>query len=283
MPERFDHFATWSQFIDHVALGETDFPMEQRSSRSEDHHHGITWTGTANYADAVQLARQGWRDGVAQVQELSGTIESRLYNLISLPRIAYDVTGELLDVGRFASGEPEHWGNWEHTLTEGKGTKHIHIVVNVIASAGVSSEVLMQRGAAVAALINLLELAGHRCKVDMVCADGCNGFHYEIRTAVKEYDETLDLDRVTYAVAHPSVLRRHFFSAVELLPEDYRRGLNVGSGYGRCQETKESRGDIYLPMMEYGDPRWESPENATAWVNQELIRLGVLQSDLQPR
>ncbi len=276
--EKYHEFDSWTSFVDHCALTPTDLATN-RDSRDTGKEG---WTGTDTYNDAVNLARNGWTKGVEEAKKISGEIEAKLYSLVQYPTVNYDVTGELLDVGRFCSGEPEHWGFWEYNLVEGPGTKHVYIVVNAVASCNVDAKVMMKRGSAVAALINLLELAGHRCKVDVLCAIRGSSFHYEIRTNVKAYDEPLDLDRVTYAVAHPSILRRHVFSAMEVLPDQSEREkLGVSYSYGHPTETRGEKGDVYFPAMSSGDYRWESTESACQWVNEELIRLGIIKNNLE--
>lgn len=275
-------YNTWTDFL--TAASEGVPPVQERRASRDG---SKSFTGTVDYGEAVDLGRRGWPEGVKQALAISEPIQQNLYGVIALPRIEYDVTGELLDVGRFASGEPEHWGNWEHNLKEGKGTKYVHVVMNGTASCGVDASVLIARGAVTSALVNLLEMAGHRVKVTLCYGVAeCHGGPAYMTTTVslKQYDEVLDLDRLTYALAHPSTFRRHFFSIMECQTVEHRKRIGVpNGGYGQqANMPPAEQGDIYLEKMTCGDARWTDPEQATVWVRQHLTDLGVISKEETP-
>lgn len=266
---RIDTFDSYPEFIQTCMK----YPANPGKSRNTDIRK---WSGTETYEEACDLALKGWNEGAQKAYDLSHDIETRLYSLIERQVISYDITGELLDVARFCDGTPEHWGVFETQLVEGPGTKYFHLVVNGTVSGGISTKVVIERGASIAALVHLAELAGHRVKATLVFSIEGRSVHYEVRVPLKDYEEHLDIDKLAYAIAHPSVLRRHLLSLMEELPEPYYSNFNVGSGYGLPKDTDGARGDIYIEHMLAGDDRWASPESATAWVREELTRLGVI-------
>ncbi len=65
---------------------------------------------------------------------------------------------------------------------------------------------------------------------------------------VKQPDEPLDLDRISFAVAHPSMLRRVCFRIMEFTFEN-----RVGA-YGMVEKMKDIPEDaMYIPPPCYGD------------------------------
>ncbi len=271
------HFDTWTAFLDAAIYGEQEI-KDRRSSREG----SVSFTGTKTWEDAVELSRKGWPEGVKKAQAIANPLQEKLYSKIQLATIQYDTTGTLLDVGRFAVGEPEHWGNWEYSLIDGEGTKYVHIVMNGTASCGIEASVLIARGAVVSALVNLLELGGCRAKVTLAYAVTPRADAppiFQTTVTLKQYDEPLDLDRLTYALAHPSTFRRLFFSLMECQPTALCHAMGVPrGGYGSQGDLlKADQGDIYLGSMSYGAVDWENPESAERWALKHLQELGVLQ------
>lgn len=271
-------YNTWMQFIDACEYGVSDRPDTNR--RSRDTNDFMRFFHTNTYTDAVQLARAGWSEGTTQALALFMPLQDRLYSVIEQTTIHYDTTGSILDIGRYVSSEPEHWGEFSYSKVTGPGTKYIHIVVNGTASGNISGHTLIARGVAITALINTLELAGHRVHVSVT---------YPIRTeykgkepaftatvTVKAYDESPDLDRIVYATAHPSALRRHIFSLLECQSDAACTEL-VRGGFGYPGDTAPgAQGDIYIPHMTSDDAPWSNPDKTFAWIIGYLEQQGVL-------
>lgn len=272
-------FLTWSDMIERAE----NHPVEEqykecaRTSRDSSNYRN-DFTLTRNYEEAVTLARAGWPEGTKKALAMCHKIEDKLHNLVNLPTIQYDVTGEILDVGRYCGGEPEHWGTFYDNIREGKSTKYVHIVLSGFVSCGISTDSMIARGSAVAALVNVLELSGARVRISVTHAlVGTDT--YQIITRLKQYDEVLDLDRVTFALAHPAMYRRHIFSVMETLPDNWPTKVGAYSYYSHPGAPVTEQGDIYLPEMSAHDDQWETPESSTQWVLEELKRQGVIKPE----
>jgi hypothetical protein len=87
---------------------------------------------------------------------------------------------------------------------------------------------------------------------------------------LKSADQDLDLARLMFAIAHPSMFRRLCFSMQEQHPDNYHDGY--GSPYDLAEEY---RGDIHLPCMGWGDDQWSDTEYAKAWIVKNLNEQGV--------
>ena len=73
-----------------------------------------------------------------------------------------------------------------------------------------STEAMIRKGAAVVALIDQIERSGQRVELIATQISKTHRQYDEqhIFITVKQPDEPLDLDRISFAVAHPSMLRR---------------------------------------------------------------------------
>jgi hypothetical protein len=276
--DRILEFKTWSEMVSHADLAPcTGSETDRRSSRDG----RPEFTQTENWEHAVRLASAGWPEGTKKATKLSQQIESKLYNIIQFADISYDVTGELLDVGRFCAGEPEHWGNWEYTFREGKGTKYVHIVVSGFVSCGVSAESLIARGVTIAALVNMLELGGCRAKITLCFAlsGKKSGDWANVLVPLKEYDDVLDLDRITFGLAHPSMYRRLMFSIMETLPVTLARSVGAFAYYSTPGGEVKDQGDIFLDRMVYAEPQWETVDSSVTWILDKLKEQGVLANE----
>lgn len=267
-------FPTWEAFYE-ATLAPSEMLPAQRSSLGSDSWRNTWAEGTVE--QAAQWAKLGWLEGAAIVKKYSNVLFERISGLIEREEIRYDVEGAMFDIGRLVERVPETWMNFETVLVEGQ-PQYLRVVVNVICSGGISPKVILARGAVVCALIDLLEYAGRRVELTMACSDrAADGRHNLYTTAViKRFDEPLDLPKVVYAIAHPTVLRRHIFSLLETLSATHRTQLSVPGGYGNCVDVpSDERGDLYIPMMMYGETQWQNEQSAIAWIEGELVRLGV--------
>ena len=278
--ERYDFdFATWSDFVDHAnfdlekekALGYCQTDFGGRNIRYDFQH-------VRSFDEAVRLASAGWREGVKKSQEISSQIERRLVSKIERDDMNYDLTGEVLDIGRFCAGEPEHWGVWSQTYVDGPGTKLVHVVVNGTASAVVDKSILIARGAAIAALVNLMELAGYRAKITLCYATKAGS---TIKVSLKDHDVSLDEDKLAYALTHPATFRCLGFSVWDSV-KSHEVQSRLSRGYDcPIDLPPDERGDVYLGMMHGNDPTWSTVEASEKWVTKTMENLGILKPETE--
>lgn len=211
-------FETFESFIEQSLV----VPSKQDSSSSRQDRLGSDpWHGTNTFEQAVALAQRGWPEGAAAALELRAEVESAVRDLINARSTSYtfDVAGEFVDVGRFLSGEPECFGS--ESQDYGNTVRPVvKIVANLAASGSVSTKSLYVRGAAIVAAIDILESLGRRVEVWIAHGStksrrGGQSNVHETHVLVKKADQPLDVDRLAFAVAHPSTLRRLCFSIME--------------------------------------------------------------------
>jgi len=90
--------------------------------------------------------------------------------------------------------------------------------------------------------------------------------------SLKKFQQVLNMPRVLFAIAHPSMLRRLSFSHMEALPLEYASGLKVGSAYGYPEAIPiKYRGDIHFEKEFYTHAMLDPFE----WMLKELKAQGV--------
>lgn len=268
----FDDILTYAE-------GPSAMPDTSRASRRQGE---VSFFGTKDFASAIHQAKYGWPEGLRQIQKLADSIKTLVAAKATLKSDTfYSTSGACVDVGRYLSGEPEDMLEFE--MTESAGKKIFTVTLNVAASACVHADTLYNRGAAVIALVDLLEKAGYSCEIMAVDPRERNGKLCVVRVPVKVAGQHLDQDRLAFAVASPSFLRRLLFSCNER--EDMavinEFGFHNGGGYGMPSNlpnsvTEAERG-VYLPSL-YGYCAFDTQEGAVEWVIQEAGKLIELET-----
>lgn len=260
------NFQDWQSFL---ALAERRNPIND---------NGGSFTGTRSYSDAVQLAYSGWLEVAERCRKYSAGLFDRVSTLIERHDIRYDVTGSGLDVARYLEGEPECWQNFEPVLVESPSSTIVRICFNGTVSAGISGEVIESKGAAIAALVELLEFAGRRVELSAVFSNSSRRQRESdtLVLTVKTAEQPLDMPRIAYVLAHKSMLRRLMFAYWEGQPI-YKI---VGAGFGVPRDYKPATADIYIPQSTYRDIQWDNPAKAEKFILDQLQAQGItLQSN----
>lgn len=269
-PDHLEYFSCWSDFVDKVE--KNPHPLASISTPPE--HR---WDLGVGLSGSTKLAREGWPEGEQHIKRLSLDLFDKVSSLIERDFPVYDIEGSEIDVARYLDGEPECWLRMETHRTEGPGRRIVRLVYNASASAGINADVLLARGAAVAALIELLEFAG--IGVELTVVDLATfRLTTETRILVKPLEQPLDIPRIAYALAHPAMLRRSLFAISEQFPAHIRAGISIPGSYGAPADTQE-QGDLYFGKSSLGDVQWSNPIVARAWIISQLKKQGVCLKD----
>lgn len=244
------HFETIQDYWDYCELLPTNIVPENRESLGE----GYNFTRTHSYKEAMELAKYGWTEGTNNIKDYQIKVFKKLgTNARSLSPI-YDVVGEFPDIGQYLNGEPEHLIRFEEG--ENKHKKLIKILVNTCCSGGVDTDTILNRGIVITSLIDILENINYRVELTV----GYVGWGYDDTKIIsntiitKNFEEVLNLERLSFILMHPSFFRRLGFRAIEL-DIDMKKAVDNGM-YGRPIEfsTDEiSNYDLYFSAISLDD------------------------------
>ena len=230
------------------------------------------WDFGAGWDGAWKLARRGWPDGLKKLKAKRDLLQLPAQSDQDYaPRPYYSDAGDEVELGRFLEGEPECWQDWQPEVVPTFG-KVARIVVNCAASAGVSADEFFERGAAACVLADALETLGIRCEIWALpkCSEK-RGHTFEAWVPVKRADESLELDRVAFMLAHPAFMRRMGFRLLEQLSASDFRPFQ--SGYGMPKEIDASEmdadGTIYFGRQHLG---YSTPEQMQKAVDDVLAK-----------
>jgi hypothetical protein len=270
MKHRYD-YADFSAFLDACAR---PFTVENDWHASIEMGH--SFTGTATYAEAGSLAINGVPDIESKMQAMVQDFTEAVGSTVQAFEYRYDVVGDDVDVSRYLSGEPECMFTTE--LTQREGTRILSIVLNGSAHSGISTEDIMRRGAATLVLIDLLERSGYRVEVTYVMAMRAvkpwnSPDRMLLSVVLKRAQDGLDLTRIAYALAHPSMLRRHMFRWSESLPLKLVRAFGCGGEdrkYGLPCKLEEGEMPADLTVDKDDISHFGSVESTKAWIREQV-------------
>ncbi len=285
--QEFDSMVDWIDFLRTPVESPSKLECASTRKPSTRWGEGFTFSDvlTKTLPEAIDLLETGWPEGIDKIEKLAAKLDEEIIKILHVPEVSYDVTGDQLDVGRYVAGEPEDFMTM--TPAEIEDTpKILHLVVNVCASAGISGDTLIRKGAAVVSLVDALEKHGKRLTVDVVASSSLRGrFGYGsstrdaiVRIRVKESWDPVNLANLVYTLAHPSTLRRLMFRTWEHMSDEDRKtgGFYDGGGYGRVEELSnpEDKGDIYIEGMDLRLRTWH-PDEAIPWLLSKLSDQGI--------
>jgi len=217
-------------------------------------------------------ALQGWPEGLAKVKALSEAYVSRVGSGMLKETFTPAETGLFFDVGLVLTGQPEAWLQVVETEEETKGGKLVTIGLNCSVSAIVPASIIRQRGAAVLALVQLLEASGRSvCVKAGIALNGLEeGFGLRSSVVLKGFGEALDEDKLAFWLVCEDAFRRCWFRIMEATPIWKQLGADEGQGYGKViQDWTPPETDIGLKGMRSSETNAWTTEAATkAWIEE---------------
>jgi len=227
-----EHFTSINQMLNVVNSRPNNSVMKNKEASKE---HGRDWYGTENWEEAVDLFEHGYTDvldkikaGVAAGIKKTETIQKR--------RTSTGVVGYAAHVPNAIMGLPN---SMIYTQATPQKIKAVSIVYCITRNAGTNVQEFIDSGVAVLNVINRLELNGCRVnlKIMFYCATEDKKEYAFGTVDVKDFREHLDLQKLCFPIANPSMFRRFGFKWIETC-----KGLTDSGwawGYGRQIESND--------------------------------------------
>lgn len=234
---------TWDEFLDTVAKRPAAGGWNDSSIDTDNWRRKFCQSDSLEHA--LSLARTGWPEGRARM--LSGLEHESAGEVPGLlPSIEYDLAGEVPDVAAYCAGVPEHMVSYgEQTVRQ---SPVVRLGYNGNVSCKVEPEDIVRYGLAVLSHVSAYQRAGYSVAVDWLSLAAHGD---EVSVCVIELlpaGGVLDLDRLAYMLAHPSMLRRLWFAWVESYRKPGHKSYTnrfLGLGYGHPATVDKIEGWTY--------------------------------------
>jgi len=259
---RIDH--TWAEAMAYMASPVHAWGAgAMRSSHAKDRKgfHALPHFDAAREAMA-----KGWEEGrtrvdAAMVGAVAGVAQHRI------PAYRLDVAGSRPCVPVAVAGDPRCMFQRRREVPVSRPV--VELLVSMGAAWHVPPENLARRGAAILAWVDALEASGWNTSITLVwysVGDATRLLDY--RVALKPAGERFDLDRMSYGLVCPDMLRRTGFAVLEGCPD--LRTMQHGYGSQRDLPKEEREGKVYFPPVLDGGP-WATDESAVVNVRTAIM------------
>ncbi len=260
-------YDSWPEFVQDATTcpkGPAGYRYSHSNSRSNSRFSGeITWN------QAVDLARNGWKDGSDRIKALLAPLYDKLAREAYQPEMVMDIEGDTIDIGTLLTGFPEPFLRWQDSqqlVERGNSNRHVRIGYNISASGGFSTEDLFTKGAYICALVDMLETHGRRVSLDLYDGTRSGERRLYVRIELKKADAPLNLRNIAFAVCHPATLRRLLFSKEESLPYPW---------YNLTYCMPDDPPDLEADIKINATTLIQAGFDMTAWVKGHLVAQGV--------
>lgn len=258
---------TYEELLDKAINGKSYAIPDKRASILNDNDFA-----GCSLQDAITMAKYGWKDSQS-IKEIAYDLQSLMTTPEFKNSYIYDHSGDEVDVGRFLSNEPENM--IQYTVMEDNSSKLINLIANITFSGVVNTSTIYNRGACIVTLINKLEDLGYKVKLDLffsVRSKKTNRY-FDILIGVKEYADTLDLDRIAYCLCHPSFLRRIILSILEQQKLSIIKEFEFyfGKSYGLPSDNIQKECNIYFrSLTNYNEYLYSSLESCVLEIQRQI-------------
>lgn len=191
---------------------------------------------TDNLEQALDYMKYGWEDGAKQLTEKFNNLRMKIADKKST-KAFYDVAGFQASVPRYLQGVPT-------SMINQKRIPKKQPVVTLIKSIGYTfdytAETILEEGFKAIQIIEAIEASGVRVNLDVVRFTNGDWQQLETRIRIKNADERLNISKLAFAIAHPSMLRRICFAIMEKHPmvEDRSFRYDYGSSLSRYSDLQ---------------------------------------------
>lgn len=256
---------SWSETLAHVTAQPNGWGNTRRASlaRREDDPN---FYALDDMPAARNAMAHGWEPGRERIAEamqasISGVRAERI------PTFRMDVAGERPNVPLAIAGDPRSM--YRRRPEAPRSRPVVSVLMAVGAAWHVPAEALARRGAAVLAWCDALEAAGWNTEVEVYWFTKNGAARLDYRCMIKPAGERFDVDRMSFAMVCPDMLRRVAFTVIEACP-DLRDTHSHNYGISESLPASDWAGRVHLGRVDKGDP-WATVASSVANVRAAIM------------
>ena len=207
-----------------------------------------SFTKTKSYEEAVDLMKYGWTDGAKKITNKLKNLTKINCDELTRKQI-YDVVGFNPSVPRYLQGIPTNMINQK--LVRSK-QKIVTITKSIGFTGNIKAEQIIDESVKCLQIIKKIEQQGIRCNLNVcnVCA-GNKDKIFVLKIRAKNSTEKINISKLAFLMAHPSMKRRLVFKFTELFEECDSNWDYYGSSLMKANELKQfaEKNEIMLPSL----------------------------------
>lgn len=249
---------------------------------STGHHNDDAWDLGIGWEGAYDAYTGGWAEGAQKAYELAERLIPRPIG--KRTALVRSVTGAFPNVGAYLAGAPNAM---YRVSKKTAGTRpYVHLYMPIEYMGSINAETAFDRGCALVALADALEIAGCRVRITLTRTsymDHAKRDRLTMRFEVKGYGERIDVDQLIFTAAHPAMFRRIGFALQERSEHAEVRAATIDAyGYSTDLpvEATEPDGRAILVMFPRLERNGGTPETFLAEMVAALPE--ELQTEIAP-
>lgn len=242
LPFQDTYFDTYAMFTDYCATtepGEKWMARKNSSFFDEDGPSTIAdkpsrWNGNLMLDEAIELAQNGWPEGLNRIKKI--LLEEEANTEVDRLKWQNSVVGIRPNVPAYCAGVPTNMMRINYLPVV---KPIVRIVAYMQVNCNVSAQTYANQGAAIASLVDGIEDTGTSVELTLAYASysrEVKDFYIRLFVNLKQSTQPLDMDRLAFAIIHPSFFRRMVFRWYE--QDKYYDAIH--SGYGTSCYAEES-------------------------------------------
>lgn len=199
------------------------------------------FSGCASVAEAIDLCRNGWKEGGETIEKTRGYIRA-LNPLVNKP-IKYAIAGSTPNVPRAIAGNILNMRAPD--VDKSSKRKVITIIYNMCENGGVDKDNIVNKAAVMAALIDEIESKGFSCEVIATAYTGNHRCNALTSVCVKPSHQPVDINRMAFSLGHSAMFRILFFADWQINKDCEGLGYGLGCAKSTQPSKEENERDIY--------------------------------------
>ena len=247
-------FNSLGEFSDYITFTPTNASFD--GVRLSSFEGAEYFTKTESFEEAMKLFREGWsveaQDLVIKLAEAEKKAQAQSVN-----RRCYDVAGGFVSVPRYIQGKPNCMIRMKKQQIK---QRVIDVYKSIDYSGSTSADTIIEESIKAMQLVKRIESMGVRANLFITIGvkTFSNTYKVIVNIKVKDASEKLNVSKLAFPLAHPSMLRRLMFRFIEV--SNYTNSTKYVYSYGKVVKAREMRealvcesGTYFLPSFIYCD------------------------------
>ena len=259
-------FTTINEFYKFISERETKEGFCKKGREASKSSGTPGWYGTKNWEECIDLLKNGWEDGGKTITQKLKDV-SKVDCKDTVVKQLFDVVGFQASVPRYLQGIPTSMINQKRVVQK---QKVVTISKSVAFTANFTANDIIEESVKCLRIIKKIEAQGIRCNLNIInITKNFSGEAICVKVRIKNANERLNIGKLAFLVAHPSVKRRLLFRFVEVFDETNRSWF---PDYGVSVMDKKSldkyaeKGEIILPSVVDVDVETQDVDSLVAGV-----------------
>lgn len=199
--------------------------LETPSSQRDESNKTVKFSGVDTYNEGIEIMQAGYRSPLEKIKK--AVLKIGQTDTYKRPRMKNDYIG-------FAANVPNTLMNLPITMINREKVqykqKNIHLIYSFCALSDVTTEEIIKAGINFISLVNSLEKQGYRVKIDTIFGSHAGNTAALFTVNLKQYEQSLNMLKLTFPLVHPAMLRRISFKWLETLPDLKEKSYCHGYG-----------------------------------------------------